>query len=147
MKLGEWRVLFAERYRKYIDELSQFGVETAQTAFDTAPPEFGNGGVEVSREFDGEVDFTIRASGHDAAFLEFGTGVSTAVIRETVQADFPIEPGSWSDQHNGEFARTGYQYWHYNGQRVTGTPPLAAMQDTCNALQEWSSTIARRIFR
>ena len=146
MKLGEWRNQFSDRYKAYIDELSQFGVETAQGIFDTAPPEYGNGGVSVNREFDGTVNFVIRASGHDASFLEFGTGVSTVVTRPTVQASFDISDGSWSREVNGEYARFG-NYWHWNNQRFSGTPPLGAMQETCNTLEQWSSTIAGRVFR
>lgn len=147
MKLSEWRNQFSIKYKQYIEDLCEMGEDTARTLFAEAPPEYGNTEVEVTHEFDGTVNFRIIASGEDAAFLEFGTGVSTVVTRDTVQADFPIEPGSWSKENNGEFARTGYKFWHYGGVAISGTPPMGAMQQACTEMQTWSPTIAGRIFR
>ena len=144
MKLSEWRARFSAQYKQYVDELGEMGEETARMMFAEAPAEYGNNAVEVRREYDGGVDFRLIASGEDAMFLEFGTGVQTTVSRPTVRSDIPIEPGSWSKEHNGPFHRQGY--WYYNGERLTGTPPTGAMQEACNAMQQWSSTIARRVF-
>lgn len=144
MKFGEWVSGFSDKYKQYIEELSQTGVDTAQQAFNMATPQYGNGGVVVSREFDGTTDFTIRASGEDAAFIEFGTGVGTVVTRPTVSAEFPIEPGSWSEEHKGPFSQNGY--WMYNGIRLEGTPAIGGMQDACNVMQQESPNIARRVF-
>jgi hypothetical protein len=146
VKLGEWRELFSHRYKQYIDELTELGMETAQDAFDSAPAEYGNGEVNVTREFDGTTNCTIRAVGEDAMFIEFGTGVETIATRQTVQSEVPIEVGSWSDENHGEFARTGYKYWHYGGTAIAGTPPMGGMQEACAQMQNWSSTIARRAF-
>ena len=147
MKLGEWRIQFSQKYKQYIEELAEMGQDTAQTIFDSAPPEYGNGGVVVTTEFNGTTDFVIRASGDDAAFIEFGTGVETAVTRDTVQADFPIAVGSWSSEREGEFYKTGYRYWHYGGTAISGTPPMGAMQEACTEMQNLSTTIAGRIFK
>ncbi len=145
MKLSEWRRQFGEKYRRYIDELSQLAVDTAQSIFDSAPAEYGNGGVAVGREFDGGVDFTIRASGADAAFIEFGTGVGVAVNPAfNVQASFPIEDGSWSRENDGPYSKNGY--WYHNGMRLDGTPALGGMQEACIQMQNQSPDIARRVF-
>jgi len=145
VKFSEWRRGFAEKYRRYIDELSTLGVETAQSIYAGVDPRYGNGDVTVEREFDGGVDFVIRASGEDAPFLEFGAGVTAGVRRPTVQADYEIAPGSWSEEHNGEFSK--YGYWHYNGEKFYGAPALGGMQEACNAMEQQSSEIARRVFR
>lgn len=145
MKFSEWHSQFSQKYKRYIDELAEMGRDTAQTGFDAYPPEYGNGGVTVSVEYDGETDFVLRASGEDAAFIEFGTGVETVVTRPTVRADFSISPGSWSSEHDGPFSKTGF--WRYRGKKIAGTPPAGAMQDACSEMQNWSPTIAGRIFR
>jgi len=148
VKLGEWIVQFGHKYNQYLDELGEMGESTASMLFAEAPPEYGNTDVTVRREYDGTDNasgFRIVASGHDAAFMEFGTGVMTTVTRPTVQAEFDISDGSWSREVNGEYARFG-DYWHWNGERWTGTPPVGAMQEACNAMEQWSSTIARRVF-
>lgn len=147
MKLGTWLVLFQHKFQQYLDELGEMGESTASTMFASAPGDDGNTDVTVTREYDSVDDargFRIVASGHDAAFMEFGTGVETMVTRPTVQADFDISPGSWSTENDGPFSKQGY--WIYNGVRMAGTPPIGAMQEACNAMEQWSSTIAGRIF-
>ena len=146
MKLEEWREQFTRKYAQYLDELGEMGEDTARTLFAEAPPEYGNSDVTVNRESVENASFKIIASGHDAAFLEFGTGVETVATRPTVDTDFPLEVGSWSRANEGEFYKTGYEYWHYNGQKMSGTPPTGAMQEACNAMEQWSGTIARRVF-
>lgn len=145
MKLSEWRARFSGRYTQYINDLTQIGLDTAQTLFNSAPAEYGNGEVDVSREFDGEVNCIIRASGEDAAFIEFGTGVETAVSRPTVAAAFEIAPGSWSAERDGPFSRDGY--WYYSGQKLSGTPPVGAMQEACIRMEREAPRLARRIFK
>lgn len=146
MKFSEWRRGFAEKYRQYIDELSTLGVETAQSVYSSATGSPGNSDVTVDREFDGGVNFKIIASGHDAAFLEFGTGVATSVSPNfNVQAAFPIEAWSWSDAA-GHHARDNGG-WYYNGEFLEGTPPYPGMQEACITMQFQSPDIARRVFR
>lgn len=147
MKLGEWIIQFGHKYNQYLDELGEMGESTARSLFASIPAEYGNTDVTVSREYNGmenATSFRIVASGEDAAFMEFGTGVETIVTRPTIQADFEIAPGSWSTEVDGPFSKQGY--WYYNGQKLTGTPPAGAMQEACNAMEQWSSTIARRVF-
>lgn len=148
MKLGEWIVRFGHKYDQYLDELGEMGESTASSLFGAAPGDDGNTDVTVRREYDGTENmrsFRIVASGHDAAFLEFGTGVETVVTRPTVEADFDISPGSWSAERDGPFSRNGY--WYYKEQKYAGTPPIGAMQEACNTMEQWSSTIARRVFQ
>lgn len=147
MKFGEWVVQFGHKYQQYLDELGEMGEETASSIFGSAPGDDGNTDVTVHREYDSTDDawsFRIVASGHDATFMEFGTGVETVVTRPTVQSDFDIAPGSWSAEHDGQFSRTGF--WYYKNQKYAGTPPVGAMQEACNTMEQWSSTIARRVF-
>lgn len=147
MKMGEWVSLFTRRFDQYLDELGETGELTARELFATDPSGTGNDDVTVTREYDGTENnrgFRIVASGHDVAFLEFGTGIMTYVERQTVQAEFEISPGSWSEEENGPFSRDGH--WFYNGVYMAGTPPTGAMQEACNAMELRSSTIARRVF-
>lgn len=145
MKFSEWIALFGTRYNQYLDELGELGEGTAREIFSTAPGDDGNTDVTVTREPVEAGSFRIVASGEDAMFMEFGTGVETLVTRPTVQSDVLIEPGSWSAEHDGMFAERGY--WYYNKVKYTGTPPLGGMQEACNAMEQWSDTIARRVFR
>lgn len=146
MRFGDWVAQFGAKYQQYLDELGETGETTARDMFSTAPGDDGNTDVTVSRMPAEDGSFRIVASGEDATFLEFGTGVDTIVTRPTVQSDFPIEVGSWSDANEGQFSKTGYEYWYYNKVKYAGTPPTGAMQEACNAMEMWSNTIARRVF-
>lgn len=144
MKLEEWREQFTRKYAQYLDELGEMGEDTARTLFADIPGDDGNTEVTVSRESGENSSFKIIASGHDAAFLEFGTGVLTIATRPTVEADYAIAPGSWSEENDGPFSKSGH--WRYNGIYMAGTPPTGAMQEACAAMEQWSETIARRVF-
>ena len=144
MKFDAWYARFLGNYDRYLNDLADFGVETAQQIFDSAPAEYGNGGVSVSKEMQ-DKGFIVRATGDDAMFIEFGTGVEVAITRPTVQSSVPIEPGSYSRENTGEFDR--YGSWHYQGVKYIGTPPMGAMQTACQKMQDWSSTIAGRAFK
>ena len=145
MTLAAWAAMFEAKFAQYLDELGDMGEQTASSIFAMAPAEYGNSDVAVSRSQDG-CGFQITASGHDAVFLEFGTGVDVAITRPTVQPGVPIGTGTWSREVEGEFYKTGYRFWHYGGVKMSGTPPLGAMQEACSAIEQWSSTIARRVF-
>lgn len=145
MTLDEWSEQFAQKYARYLDELRETGEETARTLYLNADS-IGNVEVRVTSEPNEENGFTIVASGSDVNFLEFGAGVLTDVIRPTVQASFDISPGSWSSSEDGtgEFAK--HNSWHYKGVKFFGLAPAAGMQEACNAMQQQSSSIARRVF-
>ena len=145
MTLGEWRRQFSAKYITYINELSQLGVDTAQSIFSTVDPQEGNTDITVEREFDGSVDFVIRASGENVSFAEFGTGVlATTWGTSNVQADYEIAPGSWSSRHARQFSRDGY--WYYNGKRFYATPPYAGMQEASIQMRQQSPAIVKRVF-
>ena len=146
MRFGDWVAQFGTKYNQYLDRLGEAGEETARDMFATAPGDDGNTDVTVTREPTEDGAFRIVASGADAAFLEFGTGVDTTVMRPTVQSDFPIEVGSWSADHEGPFYKSGYEYWYYNRVKYAGTPPTGAMQEACNAMEMQSTSIAQEVF-
>ena len=151
MKFSEWRAGFSAKYTQYMSDLTRLGEETAQELFGAVDPSYGNGGVAVSREVTGNGSCTIRASGEDAAFIEFGTGVGVSYNPAfNIRSDFPIEDGSWSREHNGPYAKRGY--WFYktaDGEKLMlkGTPAMGGMQEACIRMQNESPEIARRVFR
>lgn len=144
MKLSEWQKQFTAKWEEYLTKLCETGESTASTLFNSATGADGNGGVTVSSERN-ETGFRIIASGEDAAFIEFGTGVYVNVQRPTIQASFDISSGSWSAEHKGPFSQKGH--WYYDGTDYIGTTPLAPMQLACNEMEQRSSEIARSVFR
>ncbi len=152
MKLAEWARGFVEKYRTYVDDLADVGVKTAQEAFDNVNPEYGNGGVHVyaAVSIEDETSMEIIASGEDAAFIEFGTGVGVTYNPTfAIQSEFPIEDGSWSRATGGMYAQKGY--WFYktpDGEKLMlrGTPAMGGMQEACIHMQQQAPDIARRVF-
>lgn len=145
MKLAEWTRNFQLKYRDYLEQLAECGEWEAQVDFDTNGYIGKNGDVEVTTEMrlqDG--GFTIRATGEAVGFIEFGTGVLAGAIRNGIQADYEIRPGSWSEGHERMFSRFGY--WYYDGQRLDSTAPASAMQNACSVMEQQSLEIARRVF-
>ena len=144
MMFKDWAAQFATKYIDYLEQLTDVGVEYAQTLFDLADPVEQSGIVIVSKEIDG-FDAVITASGDSAPFIEFGTGVQTMVMRPTVQASYDISDGSYSREREGPYSKNGF--WYYKGIKFTGTAPLMPMQSACDEMEQTSNNIARRVFR
>ena len=144
MRFRDWQSKFAGKYQAYLEQLSQLGENVAQFTFNLADPMEQSGEVTVSTEMEG-TGFRIIASGPSAPFIEFGSGVETAVIRPTVQADYDISDGSYSRENEGMYSKK--DYWYYRGVRYTGTAPLMPMQYACQEMEHMSNEIARRVFR
>ena len=144
MRFKEWLGDFSMKYLDYLEQLTDVGVEYAQTMFDLADPVEQSGIVTVSKEVDG-FDAVIRASGDAAPFIEFGTGIQTMVVRPTVQASYDISDGSYSREREGPYSKRGF--WYYKGIKFTGTAPLMPMQSACDEMEQTSENIARRVFR
>ena len=89
---------------------------------------------EVSVRKD-ENGYSVVAESPEIAFLEFGAGYGVVEIGDddkvakTAAGVIPIEVGSWSREHGGEFYQTshpngeaqdnGKGHWHYNGDEYT----------------------------
>ena len=146
MKLGEWIVRFGQQYREYMRELTDAGVQMASDTFNSVDPVYENVDVAVTAQTEDGIDYRIIASGHDAAFIEFGAGVNAGVRRPTVQADFDISPGSWSSSEGGQGEFAKYGSWHHGGHKYFGAPAMGGMQEACNTMQQQSPNIARRVF-
>ena len=86
--------------------------------------------VEMEEDYaDGK--YVLRAKNEGIAFIEFGAGITTDGSGEfAARAPFNVEEGSYSVAQNpiGEFARTGFQYWHYNGNAMNAVVPRPGME-------------------
>ena len=86
------------------------------------------------------------ALGDYAIFQEFGAGAA-------VEDPFPggsdmtvrIEQGAYSDEHEGEYTRTGYQYWHFGGRKYTEVVPTHGMFHGMEKARAEAGNIAREV--
>lgn len=100
--------------------------------------------VDVEPTADG---YTVRATGDDVVFLEFGAGVTTDPLADSKveSSTIPLTEGSYSATHGMYYINNGY--WYYKGQRISGVLPSNAMwlarEDTINQLPQ----IANEVFK
>lgn len=95
------------------EKLAAMGAETAQENF----------GPDITVTADGN---RIIANGEQVVFLEFGAGATT-VDMWGADLGFEIDRGSYSDEHDGEYAKSGYEMWHHAGQEYEYIQPTYAM--------------------
>lgn len=97
-----------------------------------------------------EKGYVLKAEGEDILFIEFGTGSATGSMSSFYdQVPAVVRPGSWSEAHQGEYAKTGgfpVGYWHFGGQRYTQTPPHPAFYYAYQSMVEALPRIASEVF-
>ena len=95
--------------------------------------------------------YLLRADGKDVCFMEFGAGVTAGLGYDTAQVTPPvdIEPGSWSEAHNGQFFKTGgfpNGYWYYNGEPMNAIVPQMGMYHAVKEMTQRIEQVAREVF-
>lgn len=107
----------------------------------------GNTDVKVSAE-PIEKGYKIVASGKDVMFMEFGAGVTSGLGYDTsvITPPVSIEPGSWSEAHNGPFAESGKKSWWYNKHEFQGLAPQMGMYYAAKEVQQRVEEVARKVF-
>ena len=105
---------------------------------------------EAGKHFDGDVtvsalDHGVMATGESVVFQEFGAGSRISdPFPDGADVDFEIRRGAYSDLNGGEYAQTGYEYWHHNGERYEYQTPrnglfygmMAAKENAAEAVKE-----------
>ena len=89
--------------------------------------------------------YAVNAEGTDVLFVEFGAG--DAAGSQNALYDNPPEvayPGSWSEQHSGEYYRTGK--WHFGGREYTELPPHPVMHEAREEMVRNLNRVAREEF-
>lgn len=105
---------------------------------------------EASRHFDSDVtvvatDHGVMAAGESVVFQEFGAGSRISdPFPGGADTSMEIRRGAYSDLHGGEYAQTGYEYWHHDGERYEYQTPrnglfygmMAARENEAQAVKE-----------
>ena len=113
--MEEYSVALYTDLLKGFDKLAQNAADVCQTIYGQSVK------VEAVNVASGEnIIYEIRASGRAVGFLEFGAGSTTDESHPFAsEAPFEVYDGSYSEENDGEYARTkavyGYGYWHFGG--------------------------------
>ena len=132
---------FDEKVDEYLRGLAEIGERAAQGAYAGTPVD-----VSVQKLNDG---YSVSADGREVVFLEFGAG-STVNVSNRFAGDMPFEVsrGSYSDSKNppGEYAKTGYKYWHVGQNKVTHVDPRNGMHKAYKAIMSDMQDLAKVVF-
>ena len=142
---------YRKRYKKQLDEvcrrLAEIGAEEARKHFALAAAntEEGNGGVDVLVEKI-ENGYKIVARGEDVYFIEFGTGNSAGMFYGDglPPTSVPVYPGSYSEKHDGIYAK--YGYWFYQGNLMSSTDVYMPMYHAGKAIRDNEKRVAEEVF-
>ena len=75
-----------------------------------------------------ETENAVRATGNSVAFEEFGAGARISdPFPDGADVDFEIRKGAYSDLHEGEYAKSGYESWHHGGEEYKYVTPTNAL--------------------
>lgn len=112
----------AKELKKYAKQLKKAESEISARLSEIAADEAKN-------HFDSEVMVTagnngVTASGYSVVFQEFGAGARISdPFPGGADVDFEIRRGAYSDLHNGEYAQSGYEMWHHDGEEYRYATP------------------------
>ena len=88
--------------------------------------------------------YVLTMSGEDVGFLEFGVGIMTTADEFADEVDFDVSVGSYSKFNQGQFERSGYRFWWYEGVRYKGLLPTRGMQRALDFLRNNLMDIVER---
>lgn len=85
--------------------------------------------------------YKLVMSGSDVYFIEFGTGSD---VEPHYQVSVPVFPGSWSMEHEQQYASRGW--WWYGGDIYIGTPAYMPMYYAGKKMREEMSRVIEEVF-
>ena len=132
---------FNENVDRYLRGLAEIGEKAAQGKYSGTPVT-----ISVKQIENG---YAVSADGKEVAFLEFGAG-STVNTANRYADDMPFEvrQGSYSDSKDppGEYAQTGYKFWHLGKTLMTHVDPRNGVQAAYDAIIQDMKNLAEVVF-
>ena len=129
---------YAKQMRNMADEVS---MRLSEVAADEARSLYSDD-ITVEATANGVI-----ASGESVVFEEFGAGARISdPFPDGADVSFEIRRGAYSDLHQGEYARSGYELWHHNGDEYRFVTPTNALFFGMEKAKEEIGKIAREVF-
>ena len=119
--------------------LAEIGAQEAQAHLVLAN---GNTDARIDEPIPTGNGYKISMNGSDVYFVEFGTGDEADAHGFTPLV--AVYPGSWSEQHKKQYST--YGFWHYGGEKLSGTPAYMPMFYASQKIREELPRIAREVF-
>jgi hypothetical protein len=118
------------------DRLAEEGASAAEAAY----------GFPVSTERTDDNATSIIATHDGLSFLEFGAGLATNESHpDASEVPYPVRRGSYSDQHNGMYRQTGYEYWIFGGRPYVMIVPRGGMLAAGMAIRDNMTDILKEV--
>ena len=132
--------------KKFNRNLPKFLKEIAKIGAEAAKQEYG-GHVRVEARQVGQDEWVIEANHEAIVFFEFGAGAATdSDARYAKEMPFRVERGSYSDENEGMYQATDYQFWVFGGREYTEIKQRPGMQKAYDAIMSQWQEVARRVF-
>lgn len=135
----------ANELRRYAKEMQDMAddvtVRLSEVAADEARSHYSSD-VTVEATSNG-----VTATGESVVFEEFGAGARISdPFPGGADVSFEIRRGAYSDLNEGEYARTGYDHWHHDGQIYQYVTPTNALFYGMERAKEEAARVAREVF-
>ena len=135
----------ANELRRYANEMQSMADEMNQRLCRVAAEEARehySSDVQVE-----EIENGVIATGESVVFEEFGAGARISdPFPGGADVNFEIRQGAYSDLHEGEYARSGYEMWHHAGEEYRYVTPTNALFYGMEKAKEEAGKIAREVF-
>lgn len=93
-------------------------------------------------------DHGVIATGESVVFQEFGAGARISDPYDGgADVDFEIRRGAYSDLYGGEYAQSGYEKWHHDGEEYRYITPTNALFYGMEAARAAAADIAKEVLR
>lgn len=121
-------------------KLAEIGQQIADTSYRQGGQGNTHYTVTVERITNG---YKVVANGEDVGFLEFGAGANTIANTFISQVPYPVNDGSYSREHEGQYSKMGF--WYYNDEKLIGVPPTHGMYNALVQMQSRANDIIREV--
>lgn len=129
----------------FTQRLATLGATRASIDFSRAIIDYND--VEITVVGEGN-HFTIRASGEEVAFIEFGSGI-TYGYGHPQASEFGVGPGTYPSEKGHWNDPKGWRYTGKDGvtKHTYGNPPNMPMYNATREMEQQIEQIAREVFR
>jgi len=157
-EIDNYRKSLEQRNERFVKRLAEHGLIVTKIAIGMIPADYKVGGIDVDVDYDTSglmSGATIRMSGEQAIFIEFGagtyynTGIGGTLHPKTksgLENEFTI--GSWSLEHQQHvYSKNGWYYRDSEGlHHSMGVPTFAPLYEGFMSMQELVLEIAKEVF-
>ena len=138
-ELDEYKKQVEPKLMEVCRRLAEIGAQEARAHMVLAN---GNTNAMVSEPIPIKNGYKFSLEGHDAYFIEFGTGDATNA--HGYMTTVPVYPGSYSEQNAKKYST--YGFWYYSKVKYTETPAYMPIYYAGLAIRNNARRVVKEVF-